>query len=155
MDAMLRTLVLLATHMTMLLAGAGLALITVRAHRQAVDAREAALSVRELFLTETIERREHRVRNETAQQPADYRGRHHIQPRGRARNIDPLTRIQPAARPKRQPSLLTASLSEATAIIATQKAQRVQERRQFVDLMTSLVGPARVRKHVEGHARVA
>jgi hypothetical protein len=155
MDAMLRTLVLLATHMTMLLAGAGLALVTVRARRQATDAREAALSVRELFLTETIEKREHRIRTEAATQSG---GRHRAQPRGRARNIDPLTRVQSAAavpRPTRQPSLLTASLAEAVAIIATQKAQRVQEQRQFVDLMSSLVGPARVRRHAEGHARVA
>jgi hypothetical protein len=148
MDAMLRTLVLLATHMTMLLAGAGLALVTVRARRQATDAREAALSVRELFLTETIEKREHRIRAEAATQSG---GRHRAQPHGRAR-------VQPAAavpRPARQPSLLTASLAEAVAIIATQKAQRVQEQRQFVDLMSSLVGPARVRRHAEGHARVA
>jgi len=150
---MLRTLVLLATHMTMLLAGVGLALVTVRARRQATDAREAALSVRELFLTETIEKREHRIRAETAQQSG---GRHRAQPRGRARNIDPLTRVQPVVpRVARQPSLLTASLAEAVAIIATQKAQRVQEQRQFVDLMSSLVGPARVRRHAEGHARVA
>jgi hypothetical protein len=154
MDAMLRTLVLLATHMTMLLAGAGLALITVRARHQANEAREAALSVRELFLTETIEKRTARIQAETAR-PASYRGRHHAQPHGRARNIDPLTRLQPAVRPAPQPSLLTANLAEATAIIAIQKAQRVQERRQFVDLMTSLVGPARIRQHAEGHAHVA
>jgi hypothetical protein len=153
MDAMLRTLVLLATHITMLFAGAGLALVTVRARRQATDAREAALSVRELFLTETIEKREHRIRNEAARTESG--GRHRAQPHGRARNIDPLTRVQPAVRPPRQPSLVGASLAEAVAIIATQKAQRVQERRQFVDLMTSLVGPARIRQHAEGHAHVA
>ena len=142
---MLRTMVLLATHLTMLFAGIGLALITVRARRQATLAREVALDVRELFLTETIEKRTARVRAEAATPSA---GRH------RARPVPALTLIQPPTSAN-APSLLTASLAEAQVILGTQRAQRVQERRQFADLMTSLVGTARIRQHAVGVARVA
>lgn len=144
---MLRTIVLLVTHLTMLGAGIGLTLITLRARRQAAAAHEAALDVRELFLAETIEKRTARLRAETAVPTAASGGRH------RARDITPLTRIQPPpARPRLSGSM---GLDEVVAVLATHRAQRVQERRQFVDLMTGLVGPARIRQHVRAVAHVA
>lgn len=125
---MLRTLVLLVTHLTMLGSGGGLALLAVRGRRQAIEARAAALDVHAMFLDDKADR--------LAGAPV---GRHRA----------PLVKSAPG------PSLLTASLSEATAILGTHRAQRVQERRQFVDLMTSLAGPARIRQHVTGRASVA
>ena len=138
---MLRTLVLLVTHLSMLFAGAGLVLVTVHARRQAVTADRAALDVRATFLETTIEHQV-RIREHAAKPDA---GRHRAPSSSR--------RAQPHAttvRPK-SPSLLTATLADATAILATRRAQRVQERREFVDLMTTAVGPARIRTHAIGH----
>ena len=147
MDPMLRIFVLLVTHLSMLGAGVGLALITVRGRRQAVLADRAALDVRELFLETTIER-QLRLRDDQADPTRA--GRHRA---SRARPITPLTATMPVAheRPARTPSLVHASLSEAEVILATQRAQRVQDRREFVDLMTTAVGPARIRAHAIGH----
>ena len=152
MDSMLRLIVLLATHLSMLGAGVGLTLITVRARRAALDARAEALDTPERCL-ELRSERDHGIA----------RGRH------RARPITPLTATMPRitdgqpisgapwGRPfivPKPPSLVNASLAEAEVILATQRAQRVQERRAFVDLMTTIVGPARIRQHVTAHAQV-
>ncbi len=141
---MLRTMILLVTHLSMLFTGAGLALITVRGRRQAVLADRAALDVRATFLETTIER-QLRIRTDAATAEP---GRH----RAPSRRV--LPRGTAPERP-RVPSLLTATLSEASAILATQRAQRVQQRREFVDLMTTLTGPARIRQHVIAHAQVS
>lgn len=147
MNPMLRLIVLLVTHLSMLGIGVGLALITVRARRQAVIADRAALDVRATFLETTIER-QLRLRGDNSDPTKA--GRHRA---GHARSITPLTRTMPVVKAKPK-SLINASLAEATAELATQRAKRVQERREFVDLMSTLVGPARIRQHVSAHAQV-
>ena len=132
---MLRLTVLLVTHLSMLAVGVGLALIMVRGRRQALDARAEALDTHEIFL-ELRSERDHGVS----------RGRH------RARPVSALSAVMP--RPS-APTLTGANLAQAEVILATQRAQRVQERRAFVDLMSSMVGPARIRTHAMGRARVA
>ena len=134
---MLRLTVLLVTHLSMLAAGIGLALITVRSRRQALDARAEALDTHEQFLDLRSER-DHGAS----------RGRH------RARPVSALTRVD-HERPVKTPTLVGVNLAQAEVILATQRAQRVQERRAFVDLMSSMVGPARIRTHAMGRARVA
>ena len=114
---MLRTIVLLLTHLTMLGAGVGLAAITTRSRRQSLDARAAALDTRETLVG---------VRVDQLGTPAVSAGRHRAVERG--------------------PSLLTASLAEAVAINATAEAKREQERRAFVDIMTNVAQAKRWRQ---------
>lgn len=139
---MLRILVLLATHVTVFACGVGIALLTARARRHQADVAERIAAVHELFVSETADRRQRRLRAIAADPAAA--GRH------RARPVTPLTAVQPAVYAPPAPSLLTATLAEATAMLATARAQRVQERRQFADLMATLIGPARIRSHAVG-----
>ena len=113
---MLRTIVLLLTHLTMLGAGVGLAAITTRSRRQSLDARAAALDTRETLVGVRIDQLR---RGAVLGTPAVAAGRHRA-----------------TAEPT--PSLLTASLDQAVAMIATAKAKREQERRAFVDIMTNV-----------------
>lgn len=136
-DPALRTLVLLATHLSMLAAGVGLTLITLRGRRQAVLADRRALDVRATFL-----------------------GYQPNRPRRPGRHRAPAaTAMFKTLLPQRLPSLTACTLREAQAVMSTLAARRVQERREFVDLMTAAVGPARIRAHFVGRqyadARVA
>lgn len=140
---MLRTLVLLVTHLTMLCTGAGIMFIHTRARRQQADVAQRIADVRELFIDETIIKRETRLRQHAAN-PAG--GRHRA--RGpAARPMPALTAVQPVT----LPSLLTASLEQAQVILATQRAQREQDRRAFVDIMAA----AQLRTYVRRTAHVA
>jgi hypothetical protein len=138
MDAMLRTFVLLATHLTMLATGAAMMYVHTYARRQQAEVAQRIADVRELFINETIEKRERRLRDHAANPAA---GRH------RARPVPALTAIQPVA----LPSLLNASLEQAQVILSAQRARREQDRRQFVDIMAA----AQLRTYVRRTARVA
>ena len=118
---MLRTMILLLTHLTMLGAGVGLAAITTRSRRQSLDARAAALDTRETLVGVRVDQLR---RGATLGTSATL-----VEPRayvGRRRAVEPT------------PSLLTASLEQAVAIIATAEAKREQERRAFVYIMTNV-----------------
>jgi len=139
MDAMLRTLVLLATHLTMLGAGAGLMYVHTYARRQAADVAQRIADVRETFIDETIEKREARLRQHIARPST---GRHRA-----VANRRPQSFVRPAT----LPTLLTASLEQAQVILATQRAQHAQRSREFVDMMTA----AQLHTYVRRSARVA
>lgn len=115
---MLRTIVLLLTHLTMLGAGVGLAAITTRSRRQSLDARAAALDTRETLVGVRVDQLRRGATLGTPTQSRAYVGRRRAVERG--------------------PSLLTASLAEAVASNATAEAKREQERRAFADIMTNV-----------------
>jgi hypothetical protein len=130
MDDMLRTLILLVTHCSVFAAGAGMALLHRRAVRDMDDGNQRAEATSDLAA-------QHRAA------VAAGVGRH------RARPVTALTAVQPAIYVA-PTTLIGATLREAEVILATRRAQRVQERRAFVDVMTTLVGPARLRVHAIG-----
>lgn len=144
MDDMLRTLVLLVTHLTMLGAGVGLAGITLRSRRQSLDVREAVLDTRELFLAGRVEQ----LRRGVFAQPGDPKPTRRAG--GRHRKVNPDAPDRAYAVPK-PPKLLKAGLDEAVALLATARAIREQERRAFVDLMTNT---ARAPRWVQASARI-
>lgn len=144
MDDMLRTLVLLVTHLTMLGAGVGLAGITLRGRRQSLTAKEATLDTRELFLAGRVEQ----LRRGVFAQPGDPKPVRGASGRHRRINLEAPERSYAVPKP---PKLLRAGLDEAVAMLATARAIREQERRTFVDLMTNT---ARAPRWVQASARI-
>ena len=138
---MLRTVVLLATHLSMLACGVGLAAITLRGRRQELAAKAATLDTRELIISARIDRL--RAPAPLATQAA---GRHRAKPRTVGLDVPPRPFVVPEP-----PKLATAGLADAVVLLATQRAVREQERRAFVDLMLG----AGMRTWVKGSARVA
>jgi succinyl-CoA synthetase beta subunit len=131
MDDMLRTIVLLITHLSMLGGGAGLALVTVRSRRQELLGKAAILDTRE-----------------TALQAMADQLRLPGQPLASAAFVE---RAPASRRPRRSP-LLTASLDEAVALNITAIAEHEQYKRVFVDIMTNI---AQAKRWHQGTARVA
>jgi hypothetical protein len=152
MTPMLRTFVLMATHLSMLACGVGLTLITLHSRRQALKAREAALDTHELFLAHTAARQRPPAPPVPAPPPS-LRGSSEIERTfldlrrfdrpGRHRAPDVAPPPPPSAQ---QPSLLpNRSLDETVAILATRKAQRVQDHRAFVAFLEHVKRTANVR----------
>ncbi len=119
---MLRTIVLLLTHLGMFSAGAAIVAIPLRARRQELAGKAAALDTHEMFLNGRADQ----LRRGAF--PAEFPtvGRHRAT-LGRSR-----TPSDKAGR------LIRAGLDEAVAILATDRAKREQERRAFVDIMTNV-----------------
>lgn len=134
MDDMLRIIVLTLTHGIMFFAGVGITLLTTRGRRQELDARSAALDTHELFLDSKAQEIRQTPRPAAA---ITATGRHWARP------ITPLTKVQPrvtatttATSPA--PRLHGAmSLADLIAYNVARGALRVQEQRQFVDLMAT------------------
>ena len=114
---MLRDIVLFAGFGIAFAAGVGVTLTTTHAKRQSLAARLAALETRELFLDAVVDQHRRGAFLEPSSTLGHRGGRHRLEER-------------------RVRSLATATLTEATAILATRIAERVQQRRHFVDIMT-------------------
>lgn len=122
---MLRLFVLLITHVLVFFCGMGIYHITSSAKRRTLEFRKRLLDTHELFLDLKADRL-------APERPDHSSGRHRAHG---ARPITPLTVVQPAVPTPKRPSLATLGLADAVAQLATDRARRVQEHRQFVDIM--------------------
>jgi hypothetical protein len=118
--------ILIFSHTVAAASAVALTRLRLRGRTEALEARSAALDTHELFL-ESIAAREQRLAVPHAAPVADVRvGRHRAQPPARRQRAD----VPPPA--ASTPSLLpNCGLAEAVAILATRRAQRVQEHRAF------------------------
>ena len=127
---MLRLIVLIITHLAVFACGICITLVTLRGRAKALEFRKHLLDTHEMFLDL---RADQLVPAPLTGEAATMPGRHR-RPQG-ARSIVALTAVQPAVATKPRPSLVTMGLADAVAQLATDRARRVQEHRQFVDLM--------------------
>lgn len=138
---MLRTMLLLLTHVSMFGAGAALVAVPLRSRRAELVGKAAVLDTRETILQVKADRLR------TPGQPlaaASVAGRH------RAPSSARVHRTATARRPRRSP-LLSASLDEAVALNIVNIAEHEQMKRVFVDIMTNV---AQAKRWHQGTARV-
>lgn len=153
---MLRTAVLLTTHLTMLGIGVGLTLITLHARRQSLLVRERVLDTHEMFLKGRADQLRRGAFVDEEREPTPKLSPtivdQHIGGRHRAREERPAAAPVPPPPPRtvnlaapprpfvvpEPPVLLKAGLHEATAYLAQQRALREQEKRVFIDIMTNI-----------------
>ena len=129
---MTRTLVLILTHLISVGCGAGLVYITLRGRAAALEVRSRALQMRELFVEELAARPVNPRPVSVDSKP----GRHRADRVARTRlDLRRIVTADELPRRERVSLLPNATLAEAEVFLATAEAQRVQERRQFVDIM--------------------
>jgi hypothetical protein len=109
---------LLASHLIAAATGGWLVASVQRGRRDALQAKAELLDVRETFVGLRVEQER--------------------QPKRQHRLVGADAPERPFITP-RPPSLLTATLDEAQAILATAIARRVQEHRQFVDFVSGMM----------------
>lgn len=138
---MLRTIVLLLTHLSVFGAGAGMAVVTLRGRRQELIGKAAVLDTRETVLGARMDQLLHVGQPLAA--PA-HEGRHRARP-ALSETVQKCPRPAPASR------YLTAGLDEAVALNITAIAEHEQMKRVFVDIMTNI---AQSKAWHQGTARI-
>ncbi len=125
---------LLLSHAIVTGAAVALTRLHLRGKAEALDARAAALDTHELFLESMAEREQRLAVPHAAPKEGVRVGRHRAQP-----PPPPRVRVDTPPPASRTPSLLpNCGLAEATAILATRRAQREQDHRAFEAFLTQI-----------------